>query len=74
MKSRSNHDAPMSRRRKFTRTFKGYVALQREGGPIIWGSLNRDAAATRQFFLHHNPTQTPVIRAVRITFDDHPPA
>lgn len=59
--------------RQFPRTFKGYVALQRPGGAIIWGSLNRDAAACRQYFINHNPMQTPVIRAVRITFDDPPP-
>lgn len=62
----------MSRRRSsgHTRTFKGFVALQRVGGPIIWGSLRPDAADCRQFFQNHNPMQPPVIRAVRITFDE----
>lgn len=62
----------MSRRRssEHIRTFKGFVALQHPGGPIIWGSLRPSAADCRQFFQNHNPMQTPVIRAVRITFDD----
>lgn len=37
----------MSRRSDFPRTFKGYVALERSGGPIIWGTLRPDAAECR---------------------------
>lgn len=40
----------MSRRSKFPRTFKGYVALERSGGPIIWGTLRPDPAECRKQF------------------------
>ena len=54
------------RNSRFPRTFKGYVALERQGGPIIWGTLRPDAADTRAAFLRWNPTQTPVIVPVRL--------
>lgn len=37
------------------RTFKGYAALERVGGPIIWGTLRPDAAEARKQFLHLEP-------------------
>lgn len=52
------------------RTFKGFVALERVGGPIIWGTLRPDAAEARAQFLRWNPTQTPIIRAVRLSMPD----
>ena len=51
------------------RTFKGYAALERVGGPIIWGTLRPDAAEARKQFLHWNPTQTPVIVPVRLSLE-----
>ncbi len=54
------------------RTFKGYVALERSGGPIIWGTLRPDAAEARATFERHNPMVTPVIRRVRISLDRGP--
>lgn len=48
------------------RTFKGYAALERVGGPIIWGTLRPDAAEARTVFMRWNPTQTPVIVPVRL--------
>lgn len=53
----------------YQREFKGYVALERIGGPIIWGTLRPDAAEARKQFLHWNPTQTPVIVPVRLSLD-----
>lgn len=64
----------MSRRSAFPRTFKGYVALEREGGPIIWGTLRPDAAACRAMFERWNPGQAPVIRRIRLQLDQSPPA
>lgn len=52
------------------RAFKGYVALERIGGPIIWGTLRPDAAEARAQFLRWNPTQTPIIRPVRLSMPD----
>ena len=51
------------------RTFKGYVALERSGGPIIWGTLRPDPAETRKLFERWNPTQSPVIISVRLSLD-----
>jgi hypothetical protein len=62
MKSRSNH----------LRTFKGFVALERNGGPIIWGTLRPDAAACRAMFERWNPGMVPVIRRVRLHLDQPP--
>ena len=60
---------PRATRNSHPRTFKGYAALERVGGPIIWGTLRPDAADTRAAFLHWNPTQTPVIVPVRLSFE-----
>lgn len=60
----------MSRRSKFPRTFKGYVALERSGGPIIWGTLRPDPAECRKQFERWNPGLIPVIRPVRLSLDD----
>lgn len=49
------------------RTFKGYVALERQGGAIIWGTLRPDAAEARRQFERWNPLQTPVIIPVRLS-------
>lgn len=54
------------------RTFKGYVALERSGGPIIWGTLRPDPAETRRQFERWNPLQTPIIIPVRLSFDPRP--
>lgn len=51
------------------REFKGYVALERVGGPIIWGTLRPDAAEARKQFLHWNPGVVPVIVPVRLSFE-----
>lgn len=51
------------------RTFKGYVALEREGGPVIWGTLRPDAAETRRIFMQWNPMITPIIKPVRMSID-----
>ena len=56
-------------RRDHPRTFKGFVALEREGGPIIWGTLRPDAAACRAMFERWNPGLVPVIRPVRLSLD-----
>ena len=51
------------------RTFKGFVALERTGGAILWGTLRPNAAEARQQFQKWNPTQTPVIVPIRLTLD-----
>lgn len=63
----------MSRRSDFPRTFKGYVALERSGGPIIWGTLRPDAAECRKQFERWNPGMVPIIRAVRLAVGDAAP-
>ncbi len=63
----------MSRGSDHPRTFKGFVALEREGGPIIWGTLRPDAAACRAMFERWNPGLVPVIRRVRLSLDAAPP-
>lgn len=50
------------------RTFKGYVALERSGGPILWGTLRPDPVETRRLFERWNPMLTPVIVRVRLSF------
>lgn len=59
----------MKRRRDFPRLFKGYVAQERQDGPIIWGTLRPDAAECRKQFERWNPGVAPVIRAVRLSVD-----
>ena len=54
-----------------SRQFKGFVALEREGGPILWGTMRADAAETRRLFLHWNPMQTPLIVPIRLSLEAH---
>lgn len=59
----------MAKRSNQPRTFKGYVALERQGGPIIWGTLRPDAAEARAIFQRWNPGLVPVIVPIRMTLD-----
>ena len=59
----------MAKPNNYPRTFKGFVALEREGGPIIWGTLRPDAAECRAMFERWNPGLVPVIRPVRLSLD-----
>ena len=52
---------------KSVRTFKGFVALERSGGPILWGTLRPSAEEARAQFMRWNPLQAPVIVDVRLT-------
>lgn len=54
---------------KSDRTFKGFVALERSGGPILWGTLRPSAEEARAQFMRWNPLQAPVIMAVRLSLD-----
>lgn len=51
------------------RTFKGFAALERSGGPILWGTLRPSAEEARAQFERWNPMQSPVIVAVRLSLD-----
>lgn len=57
----------MSERRDRGRTFRGFAALERDGGPIIWGTLRPTAAEARRQFLRWNPQQEPIIQPVTLT-------
>lgn len=59
----------MRKANKHPRQFKGYVALERQGGPIIWGTLRPDAAEARAIFQKWNPGLVPVIQPVRLSLD-----
>lgn len=52
------------------RTFKGFAALERTGGPVIWGTLRPSEAETRAIFAKWNPLQTPVIVPIRLSFGE----
>lgn len=57
----------MSDRRDRGRTFRGFAALERDGGPIIWGTLRPTAAEAEAVFKRWNPLQEPVIQPVTIS-------
>lgn len=57
----------MNGRRDPARTFRGFVALEREGGPMIWGTLRPSAAEAEATFRKWNPQQEPVIAPVTVT-------
>lgn len=62
----------MKRRRSdFAHVLKGYVALQWDGGPIIWGSLRPTPDEARKLFLQWNPGLIPVIRRIRLEIDQN---
>ena len=51
------------------RAFRGFVALERAGGAMIWGTLRPTAAEAEAVFKKWNPMQTPTIVKVRISMD-----
>lgn len=57
----------MSDRRDRGRTFRGFAALERDGGPINWGTLRPTAAEAEAVFRRWNPLQEPVICLVSLS-------
>lgn len=51
------------------RTFRGFAALERVGGAMIWGTLRPSAAEAEALFRRWNPLQEPVIVPVRLSFE-----
>lgn len=49
------------------RTFRGFAALERVGGAIIWGTLRPSAAEAEAVFRRWNPLQEPVICRVSLS-------
>lgn len=49
------------------RAFRGFVALERAGGALIWGTLRPTAEEAEAVFRKWNPMQEPQIVPVRLT-------
>jgi hypothetical protein len=51
------------------RAFRGFVALERAGGAMLWGTLRPTAAEAEAVFRKWNPMQEPQICAVRLAVE-----
>jgi len=51
------------------RAFRGFVALERAGGAMIWGTLRPTAAEAEAVFKKWNPMQKPTIAKVRLSME-----
>lgn len=49
------------------RAFKGFVALERAGGAMIWGTMRPTAEEAEAVFRKWNPMQEPLIIPIRLT-------
>jgi hypothetical protein len=50
------------------RRFKGFVALERPDGPLLWGTFRPTESEARRQFEQWNPMREPVIVQVNISF------